>query len=135
MTSFHLVLVSPSGGKPIFESLFSSGRVDQRPEMNQLVLHASLDVVDEMVPSSSSMYLRVVDSFHEKTVSAFVSPGGVRLLLLHDSKNEDGIKNFLHEVHEVYLRALLNPFQSPEAKIFARAFTERVRNAAKKHVL
>ncbi|MDF1702621.1 MAG: hypothetical protein P1V36_15835, partial [Planctomycetota bacterium] len=37
--------------------------------------------------------------------------GQTKLLLLHDRSisNNDGIKNFFHEVHEVYVKAMLNP--------------------------
>ena len=69
-------------------------------------LHAALDMVDLAVWSSPSTYLKVVDRHNEQLVSAYVTPGGARFLVLHDARNEEGIRSFCTEVHEVsYLRA------------------------------
>ena len=40
-------------------------------------------------------------------VSAYVTPGGARLLLLHESRNEEGIKAFFTEAHELYIKVRL----------------------------
>ena len=64
-------------------------------------LHASLDMVDLAVWSSPSTYLKVVDRHNEQLVSAYVTPGGARFLVLHDARNEEGIRAFCTEVHEV----------------------------------
>jgi hypothetical protein len=47
-------------------------------------------------------YLRQVDRFNESTVSAFVTAGQVKLLLLHD-RGDDGAKAFFQEVYELYV--------------------------------
>jgi hypothetical protein len=70
-------------------------------------------------------YLKNVDRFQEWNVSAWVTPGGklsnssfhailfsdscvrnvgMRLILLHESKNDDGIRLFLHETWECYVK-------------------------------
>eukprot|EP00959_Pyramimonas_sp_CCMP1952_P346267 7252262-Pyramimonas_sp.AAC.2 len=47
---------------------------------------------------------QTVDKFNDLYVTAFVTAGMARLLLLHDARNEDGIRAFLSDVHELYLK-------------------------------
>lgn len=66
-------------------------------------------------------YLRSVDKFNEWTVSAFITPGSAfggdmltnadgdsdtdtKFVLLHESKNEEGIRGFFHDVWELYVK-------------------------------
>jgi hypothetical protein len=45
-----------------------------------------------------------VDRFNNLLVSAFVTPGGARLLLLHDGRGDDAVRAFFGDVYEAYLR-------------------------------
>jgi hypothetical protein len=45
-----------------------------------------------------------VDRFNNLFVTAYVTPGNARFLLLHEGKNDDAIRSFFAEVHELYLR-------------------------------
>lgn len=39
-------------------------------------------------------------------VSAFATASRVKFMLLHEVKNDDGIKNFFTELYELYIKAL-----------------------------
>ncbi|KAL2552434.1 transport protein particle 20 kDa subunit-like [Forsythia ovata] len=45
-----------------------------------------------------------------------------RLMLLHDSRNDDGIKSFFQEVHELYIKTLMNPLYLPGSRITSSHF-------------
>lgn len=69
-----LVIVSPEDD-PVYQTSFPnmSGKVPTCIE--QLVLHSSLDMVDEKMWDSREMYLKVVDKYGtDQVVSAFVTP-------------------------------------------------------------
>ncbi|GAQ85877.1 trafficking protein particle complex subunit [Klebsormidium nitens] len=120
---------------PIYESEVGSGpRKDEAAHLHQFVLHASMDIVQDVVWTTQNMYLKVVDKFGDLFVSTYVTAGQAKLMLLHDLKSEDGIKNFFQEVHELYIKILLNPLYVPGSKITSPQFDARVRMLAKKYL-
>ncbi|GAA6051054.1 hypothetical protein JCM3770_005475 [Rhodotorula araucariae] len=130
-SSHQLAAGTPSGASSVGygHKTGPSGR-----HVMQLVAHASLDVVDDVQWANGGMYLKSIDKFHEWTVSAWLTPGGVKILLLHELKNDEGIRLFLQEVWETYVKTLLNPFHELNAPIRNQTFDARVRASAKKHL-
>lgn len=106
-------------------------RRKQRYEL-QMIAHSALDTIEDALITSPYLYLKSVDRIQEYTTSCFVLPGNVKMVLLHEHKHEDGIKNFFLDVWEAYLKVSMNPFQDPNAPIENAAFDARVRTAAKK---
>ena len=102
--------------------------------MAQFILHAALDLVDEMQWKSTTTFLRTVDKYNDLFISAYVTPGGVRFLLLHEAKNEEAVKSFFVEVHELYIRVLLNPFYEAGTRIKSPSFDSRVKLIAQSHL-
>ena len=47
---------------------------------------------------------QVIDRYGNYSVTGYTTAGNIRLLLLHDGRPDDSIRQFFQEVHEVYLR-------------------------------
>jgi len=104
--------------------------------LDQMVLHASLDLVDDLKWQQKEPYLRTVDRFNDTPVAAYVTPGGVTMLVMHDLRGgEDALRPFFAEVHEVYLKQCLSPFHRRDTAITSPAFRDKVMAAARKHLL
>ncbi|KAI0080756.1 Sedlin [Panus rudis PR-1116 ss-1] len=104
------------------------------PHVIQMIANASLDVIEEVMRKENAMYLKSVDKFNEWTVSAFVTPGNMKFILLHESRNDDGIKSFFVDVWELYVKTMLNPFHTAHTPIRSAVFDSRVRASAKKYL-
>ncbi len=128
----YFCLVS-SSDSPLFEYNFPSSSSSARLDFLEFLVHSSLDSVDQKVWSNSSFYLKSVDKFHDYLVSAYVTLGFAKFLLVHDAKfDETAIKNFFSEIHEIYVKILLNPFYERNSPIRDQAFEDRVKEIGEK---
>ncbi|CAD2099134.1 trafficking protein particle complex subunit 2, putative [Plasmodium vinckei] len=142
---FVLTIIG-KGDIPIYEADLSiNGKKDISEHLSQFIIHQSLDSVDELVWRNNNMFLKTVDSFNNYSVSAYCTPGHIKLLLLYKNKNElnssinanihvpsdDNIKSFFEVVHENYIKVLLNPLYEPNGIITSSLFDQNVHLAAK----
>ncbi|RUS24112.1 Sedlin, N-terminal conserved region-domain-containing protein, partial [Jimgerdemannia flammicorona] len=103
MTSSHYFAIIGSKDNPVYEAEFSkptSSAPDgfKDKHLYEFVVHSALDRVEEMQWNSTA-------TFNEYLISAFVSAGNIKLMLLHDPKAEESsIKSFFQDVHELYLK-------------------------------
>ncbi|KAF9534418.1 transport protein particle complex subunit [Crepidotus variabilis] len=100
----------------------------------QMIANASLDVIEDEMRKQNLMYFKSIDKFNEWTVSAFVTPSNMKFVLLHEGKNDDGIRLFFMEVWELYVKTAMNPFQTAHTAVRSSVFDTRVRNSARKYL-
>ncbi|PWN90283.1 Sedlin [Acaromyces ingoldii] len=100
----------------------------------QMIAHSSLDVVEDKQFVNGAMYLKAVDRINEWTTSAFLAPGNIKLLILHEHKHDDGIRNFFYDVWELVVKTMMNPFHDANAPIDSPTFDAKVRASARKHL-
>ena len=121
----------------MFELELGAGSIASKDELaylHQFILHSSLDMVDNSMWVNSATFLRVVDRFNHLYVSAYVTPGGAYLLLLHEGRTEDAVRGFMTEMHELYVRYMINPFATLDGPICSPQFESHVRQISRRYL-
>ncbi|KAG4305749.1 hypothetical protein PORY_000659 [Pneumocystis oryctolagi] len=59
---------------------------------------------------------------------------GEKFMLLHEIRNEDGIRHFFQEVYDLYTKCLMNPFYEADMPITSFVFEQKVKQIAKRHL-
>lgn len=57
-----------------------------------------------------------------------------RFLLLHDTRQDDGVKPFFTDLHDLFVKATLNPLYIDAEPITSTAFHDKVLLLARKYL-
>ncbi|KDN38145.1 Sedlin [Tilletiaria anomala UBC 951] len=109
------------------------GRYNDK-DVLQMVALSSLDAIEDMQFFNGAMYMKSVDRINEWTTSAFLVPGNVKFLILHEHKHEDGIRNFFIDVWELWVKITMNPFRDINDPIRSATFDQKVRASARRYL-
>ncbi|KAI9348222.1 Sedlin, partial [Obelidium mucronatum] len=101
--------------------------------LNQFIAHSALDIVDEAMWGTNQMYLKVVDRFNDHHVSAYVTPSGAKFMLIHEASTGD-VRSFFTDLHELYVKVMMNPFSEVNGAIDSHQFDVKVRGIARKYL-
>ena len=91
-------------------------------------------MVDEKMWETRDLYLRVVDRYNDQLISAFVTPTNYRFLLLHDARQDDGVKPFFTDLHAIFTKLTLNPLYVDAHPLSSPAFHDKVLVLARKYL-
>ncbi|OCT48257.1 Trafficking protein particle complex subunit 2 [Cladophialophora carrionii] len=168
--SYYFVIISPTD-TPVFELTFGTSKAggdgvarfrnaETSRYMNQFIVHAALDVVEEVQWLQPNMWLKVIDNYAPTNshISCFITGTNVRFMLLHQPstttasagsrtstisstsipqnptspQTEEAIRQFMNEVFELWVKTLMNPFYTVGNQIKSPIFRQRVTAAGKK---
>lgn len=81
------------------------------------------------------MYLKSIDKFNQWFVSAFVTASQIRFVIVHDNRNDEGIKNFFNEMYEAFIKYSMNPFYVRNTPIKSSVFEKKSQNCGRKFLV
>ncbi|KAM0712081.1 hypothetical protein Q7P37_011175 [Cladosporium fusiforme] len=88
--SYYFTIIGTKDN-PVFEHEFGTSKPggdgtakfrDEAAHMNQFIVHAALDMVEEVQWGTKDLYLKKVDTFQNNHIHTFITGGNVKFMLL-----------------------------------------------------
>ncbi|KAK6429264.1 TRAPP subunit [Oleoguttula sp. CCFEE 5521] len=89
--SYYFTIIGTKDN-PLFESTFGTSKPgagdgtarfrEEAVQMNQFIVHAALDLVEEVQWTTKDLYLKKVDTFQNNHIHAYITGGNVKFMLL-----------------------------------------------------
>lgn len=132
--SYFFVIVGRDD-KPLFEADYNLRQTHQNDRyLNQFIAHSALDLVEDQMWKSYNSYFKSIDRFNEFFVSAFVTASAIKFIMVHDVKNDDGIRHFFNDIYETYIKHIMNPFYEMNSPINTAAFQRKAQICGKRYL-
>ena len=82
MASTACFIIVSRNDIPIYEAEVGSAvKKEDAAQQHQFILHAALDVVQDLAWTTSAMFLKAIDRFNDLVVSVYVTAGHILLLI------------------------------------------------------
>jgi len=117
------------GDKPLYETRLCTGpgQPQDKDFLTEFITHAALDNLDQKLWQSTATYYRQVDKYNDISISAYCTAGHVKFLLLHDPSIQDSaLTRFFGELHQLYVKVVMNPFYVIGSTIRSKELDDRV---------
>ncbi|KAG6781526.1 hypothetical protein POTOM_014436 [Populus tomentosa] len=156
MTTTACFIIVSRNDIPIYEAeVGSATKREDAAQMHQFILHAALDIVQDLAWTTSAMYLKAIDRFNDMVVSVYVTAG--HILCICDFVCYSNKRNYTYlavyakvsRYYEIvttnkqswavyafhnHIEILLNPLYLPGSRITSSHFDTKVRALARKYL-
>ncbi|KAH7543909.1 hypothetical protein JRO89_XS15G0058800 [Xanthoceras sorbifolium] len=127
---------------PIYEAeVGSATKREDAAQLHQFILHAALDIVQDLAWTTSAMFLKAIDRFNDLVVSVYVTAGHILYICELSSISGDSVDDYggrgaggLMIVNSGSCMILLNPLYLPGSRIASSHFDTKVRALARKYL-
>lgn len=129
----ELMIIVSEKNDVVYKHIYNRSSDEEYCKLVVLV-YGSIDTLLDKMASTNSNYFDRLDTYGDRTVSAYVMPSGYKILFIHHRKSP---RSFLNDVHRLFAAVLLarpldnkimddRVLDSEMAAVYSRHFQPRV---------